>query len=74
MLQTWIFQPVLYVLPTNQKLSFYPSEISNLLVMTKNREPVAQRQPQVSQLSFHRILKEEIVQVIFYFIYVDHLH
>ncbi|RXN35576.1 tyrosine- kinase JAK1 isoform X2 [Labeo rohita] len=39
-----------------------PREISNLLVMTTNREPVPQRQPQVSQLSFHRILKEEIVQ------------
>uniref|UniRef100_A0A8B9JIA3 Tyrosine-protein kinase n=1 Tax=Astyanax mexicanus TaxID=7994 RepID=A0A8B9JIA3_ASTMX len=38
------------------------SEISNLLVMTTDREPVPQRQPQVSQLSFHRILKEEIVQ------------
>uniref|UniRef100_A0A8B9JFV4 Tyrosine-protein kinase n=1 Tax=Astyanax mexicanus TaxID=7994 RepID=A0A8B9JFV4_ASTMX len=39
-----------------------PREISNLLVMTTDREPVPQRQPQVSQLSFHRILKEEIVQ------------
>uniref|UniRef100_A0AAY4DPY6 non-specific protein-tyrosine kinase n=1 Tax=Denticeps clupeoides TaxID=299321 RepID=A0AAY4DPY6_9TELE len=36
--------------------------MSNLLVMTKNREPVPQRALQVSQLSFHRILKEEIVQ------------
>ncbi|KAK3556757.1 hypothetical protein QTP70_016693 [Hemibagrus guttatus] len=39
-----------------------PREVSNLLVMTSDREPVPQRQPQVSQLSFHRILKEEIVQ------------
>ncbi|TVK90657.1 Tyrosine-protein kinase JAK1 [Bagarius yarrelli] len=39
-----------------------PREISNLLVMTSDREPVPQKQPQVSQLSFHRILKEEIVQ------------
>lgn len=39
-----------------------PRETSNLLVMTRDREPVPQRQPQVSQLSFHRILKEEIVQ------------
>ncbi|KAF4112244.1 tyrosine-protein kinase JAK1 [Onychostoma macrolepis] len=39
-----------------------PREISNLLVMTRDREPAPQRQPQVSQLSFHRILKEEIVQ------------
>ncbi|XP_028857628.1 tyrosine-protein kinase JAK1 [Denticeps clupeoides] len=39
-----------------------PREMSNLLVMTKNREPVPQRALQVSQLSFHRILKEEIVQ------------
>ncbi|XP_060723582.1 tyrosine-protein kinase JAK1 [Tachysurus vachellii] len=39
-----------------------PREVSNLLVVTSDREPVPQRQPQVSQLSFHRILKEEIVQ------------
>uniref|UniRef100_A0A4W4EQ74 Tyrosine-protein kinase n=1 Tax=Electrophorus electricus TaxID=8005 RepID=A0A4W4EQ74_ELEEL len=39
-----------------------PREISNLLVMTTDREPAPQRQFQVSQLSFHRILKEEIVQ------------
>ncbi|XP_076871051.1 tyrosine-protein kinase JAK1 [Brachyhypopomus gauderio] len=39
-----------------------PREISNLLVMTTDREPVPPRQFHVSQLSFHRILKEEIVQ------------
>jgi len=51
-----------------------PSEISNLLVMTTNREPAPQRQNQVSQLSFHRILKEEIEQVIFiyfFFFFMD---
>lgn len=47
------------------------SEISNLLVMTRDREPAPQRQPQVSQLSFHRILKEEIVQVIFSWIFIQ---
>ncbi|KAI5628251.1 tyrosine-protein kinase JAK1 [Silurus asotus] len=39
-----------------------PREVSNLLVMTSDREPVLQKHPQVSQLSFHRILKEEILQ------------
>ncbi|KAL2089705.1 hypothetical protein ACEWY4_014393 [Coilia grayii] len=39
-----------------------PREASNLLVMSKDREVVPQRQPQASQLSFHRILKEEIIQ------------
>ncbi|XP_030647905.1 tyrosine-protein kinase JAK1 [Chanos chanos] len=39
-----------------------PREVSNLLVMTKDREPVPQKQLQPSQLSFHRILKEEIIQ------------
>jgi len=47
----------------------FPSEISNLLVMTTNREPAPQRQNQVSQLSFHRILKEEIEQVIFIYLF-----
>lgn len=72
---------------SNQRLNFFygahksliiffcPSETSNLLVMTRDREPVPQRQPQVSQLSFHRILKEEIVQVIFLSKHtVDFLH
>ncbi|XP_035270395.1 tyrosine-protein kinase JAK1 isoform X1 [Anguilla anguilla] len=39
-----------------------PREISNLLVVTKNRVPDTQTPLQVSQLSFHRILKEEIQQ------------
>ncbi|KAL4635021.1 tyrosine-protein kinase JAK1 isoform X1 [Arapaima gigas] len=39
-----------------------PREISNLLVVTKNRVPESQGPPQVCQLSFHRVLKEEIVQ------------
>ncbi|KAF7657152.1 hypothetical protein LDENG_00031210 [Lucifuga dentata] len=39
-----------------------PREVSNLLVMTKDRAPVLQRPIQESQLSFHRILKEEIEQ------------
>ncbi|KAM9849003.1 tyrosine-protein kinase JAK1 [Aulostomus maculatus] len=37
-----------------------PREISNLLVVTKDRAPVPQTPLQESQLSFHRILKEEI--------------
>ncbi|KPP79083.1 tyrosine-protein kinase JAK1-like [Scleropages formosus] len=37
-------------------------EISNLLVVTKNRAPESQVPYQLSQLSFHRILKEEIIQ------------
>uniref|UniRef100_A0A3B5AH25 Tyrosine-protein kinase n=1 Tax=Stegastes partitus TaxID=144197 RepID=A0A3B5AH25_9TELE len=39
-----------------------PREISNLLVVTKDRAPVPQTHMQDSQLSFHRILKEEIEQ------------
>ncbi|MBN3302191.1 JAK1 kinase, partial [Amia calva] len=39
-----------------------PREISNLLVVTKDRAPETQTPLQVSQLSFHRILKEEIIQ------------
>ncbi|XP_034003066.1 LOW QUALITY PROTEIN: tyrosine-protein kinase JAK1 [Trematomus bernacchii] len=39
-----------------------PREISNLLVVTKEREPVLQTPMQESQVSFHRILKEEIKQ------------
>uniref|UniRef100_A0A3Q1EEQ9 Tyrosine-protein kinase n=1 Tax=Acanthochromis polyacanthus TaxID=80966 RepID=A0A3Q1EEQ9_9TELE len=39
-----------------------PREISNLLVVTKDRAPVPQTPMQDSQLSFHRILKEEIEQ------------
>ncbi|KAJ8277917.1 hypothetical protein GJAV_G00081640 [Gymnothorax javanicus] len=39
-----------------------PREISNLLVVTKNRVPDTPTPLQVSQLSFHRILKEEIEQ------------
>ncbi|KAJ8409417.1 hypothetical protein AAFF_G00228180 [Aldrovandia affinis] len=38
-----------------------PREISNLLVVTNNRA-VQSPAPQLSQLSFHRILKEDIVQ------------
>ncbi|XP_076026264.1 tyrosine-protein kinase JAK1 [Genypterus blacodes] len=37
-----------------------PREVSNLLVVTKDRAPVLQTPMQESQLSFHRILKEEI--------------
>ncbi|KAL1022781.1 hypothetical protein UPYG_G00032220 [Umbra pygmaea] len=39
-----------------------PREVSNLLVVTKDRVLVPQSPLQESQLSFHRILKEEIVQ------------
>ncbi|XP_044057116.1 tyrosine-protein kinase JAK1 [Siniperca chuatsi] len=39
-----------------------PREVSNLLVVTKERAPVPQTPMQESQLSFHRILKEEIEQ------------
>ncbi|XP_034565356.1 tyrosine-protein kinase JAK1 [Notolabrus celidotus] len=39
-----------------------PREVSNLLVVTKERAPVPQTPVQESQLSFHRILKEEIEQ------------
>ncbi|XP_068176433.1 tyrosine-protein kinase JAK1 [Antennarius striatus] len=39
-----------------------PREISNLLVVTKEREPSSQTPVQESQLSFHRILKEDIEQ------------
>ncbi|XP_049911464.1 tyrosine-protein kinase JAK1 [Epinephelus moara] len=39
-----------------------PREISNLLVVTKDRAPTPPTPMQDSQLSFHRILKEEIEQ------------
>uniref|UniRef100_A0A8C7LWF6 Tyrosine-protein kinase n=1 Tax=Oncorhynchus mykiss TaxID=8022 RepID=A0A8C7LWF6_ONCMY len=39
-----------------------PREVSNLLVVTKERVLVPQTPLQESQLSFHRILKEEILQ------------
>ncbi|XP_028260463.1 tyrosine-protein kinase JAK1 [Parambassis ranga] len=39
-----------------------PREVSNLLVVTKDRAPTPQTPMQESQLSFHRILKEEIEQ------------
>ncbi|KAM9386359.1 tyrosine-protein kinase JAK1 [Pholidichthys leucotaenia] len=39
-----------------------PREISNLLVVSKDRAPAPQSPMQESQLSFHRILKEEIEQ------------
>uniref|UniRef100_A0A672Z4E9 Tyrosine-protein kinase n=1 Tax=Sphaeramia orbicularis TaxID=375764 RepID=A0A672Z4E9_9TELE len=39
-----------------------PREVSNLMVATKDRAPVPQTPMQESQLSFHRILKEEIEQ------------
>ncbi|XP_038571245.1 tyrosine-protein kinase JAK1 [Micropterus salmoides] len=39
-----------------------PREVSNLLVVTKERASVPQTPMQESQLSFHRILKEEIEQ------------
>ncbi|KAM9358193.1 tyrosine-protein kinase JAK1 [Symphorus nematophorus] len=39
-----------------------PREVSNLLVVTKERAPAPQTPMQESQLSFHRILKEEIEQ------------
>uniref|UniRef100_A0A6Q2ZBP5 Tyrosine-protein kinase n=1 Tax=Esox lucius TaxID=8010 RepID=A0A6Q2ZBP5_ESOLU len=39
-----------------------PREVSNLLVVTKERAYVPQTPLQESQLSFHRILKEEIIQ------------
>lgn len=39
------------------------AEISNLLVVTKDRAPTPPTPMQESQLSFHRILKEEIEQV-----------
>lgn len=39
------------------------AEISNLLVVTKERAQALQTPMQESQLSFHRILKEEIEQV-----------
>ncbi|KAJ7986307.1 hypothetical protein DPEC_G00338570 [Dallia pectoralis] len=39
-----------------------PREVSNLLVVTKDRVLTPQTPLQESQLSFHRILKEEIVQ------------
>lgn len=37
-----------------------PREVSNLLVITKDRAPLPSASTQESQLSFHRILKEEI--------------
>lgn len=46
---------------------FYVTEVSNLLVVTKDRAPTPQTPMQESQLSFHRILKEEIEQVYFLF-------
>ncbi|XP_078141968.1 tyrosine-protein kinase JAK1 [Centroberyx gerrardi] len=39
-----------------------PREVSNLLVVTKERARIPQTPMQESQLSFHRILKEEIEQ------------
>lgn len=39
------------------------AEISNLLVVTKNRAPAPQTPMQESQFIFHRILKDEIKQV-----------
>jgi len=39
------------------------AEVSNLLVVTKDRALATQTPLQESQLSFHRILKEEIEQV-----------
>ncbi|KAI1892119.1 hypothetical protein AGOR_G00150680 [Albula goreensis] len=39
-----------------------PREISNLLVVTNNRVPDVQTPLQLSQLSFHKILKEEITE------------
>uniref|UniRef100_A0A8C5GSB9 Non-specific protein-tyrosine kinase n=1 Tax=Gouania willdenowi TaxID=441366 RepID=A0A8C5GSB9_GOUWI len=41
---------------------FVRPEVSNLLVVTKDRAPAAQTPLQESQLSFHRILKEDIEQ------------
>lgn len=40
-----------------------PREVSNLLVITKDRAPLPSASTQESQLSFHRILKEEIEEV-----------
>ncbi|KAK7888989.1 hypothetical protein WMY93_024549 [Mugilogobius chulae] len=37
-----------------------PREVSNLLVITKDRAPLPSASTQESQLSFHRILKDEI--------------
>lgn len=39
------------------------AEISNLLVVTKDRAPAPQTPMQESQFIFHRILKDEIQQV-----------
>ena len=44
-------------------LCLFVAEISNLLVVTKERAPAPQTPIQDSQLSFIRILKEEIEQV-----------
>ncbi|CAL1592776.1 unnamed protein product [Knipowitschia caucasica] len=39
-----------------------PREVSNLLVISKDRAPLPSASTQESQLSFHRILKDEIVE------------
>lgn len=39
------------------------AEISNLLVVTKNRAPEPQTSTHESQFIFHRILKDDIKQV-----------
>ena len=44
-------------------VSLFVAEISNLLVVTKERAPAPQTPIQDSQLSFIRILKEDIEQV-----------
>lgn len=49
------------------------AEVSNLLVVTKERAPAPQTPMQESQLSFHRILKEEIEQVHLIFMCVSHV-
>lgn len=50
------------------------AEVSNLLVVTKERAPALQTPMQDSQLSFHRILKEEIEQVhLLFFMSVSHV-
>uniref|UniRef100_A0A8C2ZVK0 non-specific protein-tyrosine kinase n=1 Tax=Cyclopterus lumpus TaxID=8103 RepID=A0A8C2ZVK0_CYCLU len=51
-----------YILRWRCKTLYKNPEVSNLLVVTKDRAPATQTPMQESQLSFHRILKEEIEQ------------
>ena len=65
---------VVYTTSYNFMCTLCIAEVSNLLVVTKDRAPTPQTPMQESQLSFHRILKEEIEQVhLFIFTSVSHV-